>query len=434
MPGRAVVAVSAKTGAGPRRAAGGLASAETRGSEPQSATAPTRLYVDRVFTLRGIGTVATGTLWSGSLGAGDAAPRRAGGPRRASAASRCTTGRSSARRRASASRSTSPASSATSSRRGDALVEPRRVPAQLPARRRARRAVAAIPTARGHVHHGTAQIPARVVRVGDRHAQLRLAAPVVAARGDRFVLRAETTLGGGTVLDPAPPRARRRRAARPARAPRRARARPRAGDALAGARPARRRRGARTGVERAGDWLFAPPWLDELRASSQRASPRRIRSTRGSRRDRRHGRPRSSRCSGSSGVARSSTRRARPPLGEREAAAAELEAELERAGYDPVRRGRGARRLPRARGPARARRRRPRARPRGVRAGARRTSSRSASARAGSRSRACATCSGRGAARRSSCSSASTRTGSRAGSATSASSGAGAPSRGHPSS
>ena len=31
----------------------------------------TRLYVDRVFTLRGIGTVVTGTLWSGSIGAGD---------------------------------------------------------------------------------------------------------------------------------------------------------------------------------------------------------------------------------------------------------------------------------------------------------------------------------------------------------------------------
>jgi selenocysteine-specific elongation factor len=44
------------------------------------------------------------------------------------------------------------------------------------------------------------------VRRGDRHAQLRLAAPVVAARGDHVVLRTETTVGGATVLDPAPPR------------------------------------------------------------------------------------------------------------------------------------------------------------------------------------------------------------------------------------
>src|SRR5439155_8989279 len=32
---------------------------------------PTRLHVDRSFTLRGIGTVVTGTLWAGSIGAGD---------------------------------------------------------------------------------------------------------------------------------------------------------------------------------------------------------------------------------------------------------------------------------------------------------------------------------------------------------------------------
>jgi selenocysteine-specific elongation factor len=59
------------------------------------------------------------------------------------------------------------------------------------------------------VHHGTSRIPARVVRVGEAHAQLRLAAPVVAARGDRVVLRTATTVGGAVVLDPEPPRGRR---------------------------------------------------------------------------------------------------------------------------------------------------------------------------------------------------------------------------------
>jgi selenocysteine-specific elongation factor len=43
------------------------------------------------------------------------------------------------------------------------------------------------------------------VREG-RFAQLRLREPVVAARGDRVVLRTETTVGGGVVLDPAPRR------------------------------------------------------------------------------------------------------------------------------------------------------------------------------------------------------------------------------------
>jgi hypothetical protein len=55
------------------------------------------------------------------------------------------------------------------------------------------------------VHVGTSDVPARVVREG-RFAQLRLKEPVVAARGDRVVLRTETTVGGGVVLDPAPAR------------------------------------------------------------------------------------------------------------------------------------------------------------------------------------------------------------------------------------
>jgi len=55
------------------------------------------------------------------------------------------------------------------------------------------------------VHVGTQAVRARVARAG-RYAQLRLARQVVAARGDRVVLRTDATVGGGTVLDPAPPR------------------------------------------------------------------------------------------------------------------------------------------------------------------------------------------------------------------------------------
>src|SRR5947207_7114094 len=68
VPGAEVVPVSAKTGAGLeelRAALGRVRAAE------RDADRATRLYVDRVFSLQGIGTVATGTLWSGSIGAGD---------------------------------------------------------------------------------------------------------------------------------------------------------------------------------------------------------------------------------------------------------------------------------------------------------------------------------------------------------------------------
>ena len=60
------VAVSAKNGAGLEELRSALAH-EAGGVEPRASADPTRLFVDRAFTLRGIGTVATGTLWSGSI-------------------------------------------------------------------------------------------------------------------------------------------------------------------------------------------------------------------------------------------------------------------------------------------------------------------------------------------------------------------------------
>src|SRR5258705_12533535 len=62
VPGAAVVAVSARTGAGLDELRAALATAST---ERTRADAPTRLYIDRVFTLHGIGTVGTGTPWPG---------------------------------------------------------------------------------------------------------------------------------------------------------------------------------------------------------------------------------------------------------------------------------------------------------------------------------------------------------------------------------
>jgi selenocysteine-specific elongation factor len=114
--------------------------------------------------------------------------------------------------------------------------------------------------ARVRVHHGTADVVARVVRVGERWAQLRLAEPVVAARDDRVVLRAGTTVGGGRVIDPAPPR--HASAERMALVER--------GDIAATVHaPVReetlRHLGELEGAERAGGWLYSTAWLDELR-------------------------------------------------------------------------------------------------------------------------------------------------------------------------
>ena len=201
VPGAAVVAVSARTGEGLdelRRAIAEIAVERARES------APTRLPVDRSFTLRGIGTVVTGTLWSGSIGEGDELVVEPGGRAvrvRSVQVHDRPVDRAEAGQRVAVAL---PGVERADVRRGDALVASG---AYRPSFRLdvALETLADIP-ARVHVHHGTADVLARVARVGDRFAQLRLAQPVVAARGDRVVLRAGTTVGGGVVLDPHPPR------------------------------------------------------------------------------------------------------------------------------------------------------------------------------------------------------------------------------------
>src|SRR4051794_8888783 len=70
VPGAPVVAVSARTGAGLDELRAALASVADR-KKHTTALAATRYYVDRVFSLHGIGTVVTGTLWSGSVAESD---------------------------------------------------------------------------------------------------------------------------------------------------------------------------------------------------------------------------------------------------------------------------------------------------------------------------------------------------------------------------
>ncbi len=70
LAGAPIVEVSARTGAGLDELRAALAAAaEAVVPRPQGGVV--RLPIDRAFTLHGIGTVVTGTLWSGTIGAGD---------------------------------------------------------------------------------------------------------------------------------------------------------------------------------------------------------------------------------------------------------------------------------------------------------------------------------------------------------------------------
>jgi selenocysteine-specific elongation factor len=255
VPGAPVVAVSARTGAGLDELRAALAAVA---AERGRAEAPARLYVDRVFSYRGIGTVATGTLWSGSVGEGDELRAEPGG-RDVRVRSVQVHDRPVARAEAGQRVAVAlPGIERHDLRRGDALVAPGayRSSYRLDV---ALEELAEIP-ARVHVHHGTADVVARAVLVGDRFAQLRLAEPVVSARCDRVVLRAGTTVGGGVVLDPSPPRhasvermelVERGDVAATVHEPVPA-------DSLA-------HLGELAGLERAGGWVFSQAWLDELR-------------------------------------------------------------------------------------------------------------------------------------------------------------------------
>jgi selenocysteine-specific elongation factor len=254
VPGAPVVAVSARTGAGLDELRSALAETAVERERP---AAPARLYVDRVFTLRGIGTVATGTLWSGTIGEGDELQLRERAVRvRSVQVHDRPVERADAGQRVAVAL---PGVERSELRRGDVLAAPG---AYRPSYRLdvALEELAEIPS-RAQVHHGTASVLARVVRVGDHHAQLRLAEPVTAARGDRVVLRAATTVGGGVVIDPVPPRhssvermelVERGEIAATVHEPVRAEALQHLGELI--------------DVERADGWVFSRAWLDELRA------------------------------------------------------------------------------------------------------------------------------------------------------------------------
>ena len=224
LPGAPVVAVSARTRAGldSLRSALDAVAAEVR---PRAAAGgPLRLHVDRAFSVHGAGTVVTGTLWSGSVARGDEVlvlpsglPARVRGVQVHDAAvDVARAGQRVALNLAGLGRD--------EVARGDVVVAGAGAP--RPTYRVAARVAAPglEPGARVTVHHGTRESPARAHPLEADVWQLRLESPIVAAAGDHVVLRSiapPDTLGGGVVVDPAPPRSARPRGveAPPAPAP-----------------------------------------------------------------------------------------------------------------------------------------------------------------------------------------------------------------------
>jgi selenocysteine-specific elongation factor len=183
-----------------------------------------RLAVDRVFTLAGRGTVATGTALAGRVAVGDTVRvMPAGVPvrvRSIHAQNReCESGR--AGQRCALNLAGIDREALT---RGDWLADPRALQASTRLDVQLRWLAGSATLANGaplHVHLGTAHRVARVLLLeadkltggGSARAQLVFDSPVCSVAGDVFIARdaqARHTVGGGTVIDPDAPERRRR--------------------------------------------------------------------------------------------------------------------------------------------------------------------------------------------------------------------------------
>ncbi|CAA9567628.1 MAG: Selenocysteine-specific translation elongation factor [uncultured Thermomicrobiales bacterium] len=220
-----MVAVSAQTGEGLRELRGALDAIldEAATAERPTARGP-RLPVDRVFSVSGFGTVATGTLLGGELTVGqelrvypDGRPVRVRGLQ--SHGAKVERARPGARTAVNLS-----GVAVEDLRRGDVLAPPgalvasRRLDARL--RLLAGSPVTLEQNAAVDLFVGATELPARLtlldrteLKPGDEGwVQIRFREPIAVLRGDRFIVRRPSpseTIGGGEIVDPGPVRHRR---------------------------------------------------------------------------------------------------------------------------------------------------------------------------------------------------------------------------------
>lgn len=210
------VAVSGRTGAGLEVLRTELASL-ARGLPEPDRGADVRLWIDRCFTVRGSGTVVTGTLQAGVLSVGEEL-EVAGDGARVVVRGLQTLGRQVSRAPALARVALNLRGIDKSRlRRGDALLTPA-------AWCRTSSCDVAVPhdaaqrlPAEAVLHIGSAAVPARVRPLGASAARLTLPAPLPLRVGDRALLRdpgRHRVLAGVDVLDVRPPALRRRGASR----------------------------------------------------------------------------------------------------------------------------------------------------------------------------------------------------------------------------
>ena len=218
LEGAPIVAVSSKTGAGLDALRATLVNLAAQ-AVARPCDAPARLPIDRVFSVRGFGTVATGTLVAGRIAVDDELVLEPSGRhvkvrglqvhgaagRHAMAGQRVAVNLSGVEVGDVARGETlTTRAGVTVTRRADVWLE--LLEGAPPLRH----------GSRVRFHQGTRELHGRVALPdaarepgGHGFARIRFDAPATLVRSDRFILRGASpvvTIGGGVVLDPQPPR------------------------------------------------------------------------------------------------------------------------------------------------------------------------------------------------------------------------------------
>jgi selenocysteine-specific elongation factor len=217
LEGKSIVPVSSTTGAGLDALRSAILESVTAAADRDAGTRVFRLPIDRVFTMKGFGSVITGTTYSGRVRVEDEVEVLPGGNRSRARAVQVhgeTRAEASAGERTSMNLADVPLEEI---RRGQQVLHPGTLrPSQVITVRLDLLADAKPlkEQTRIRFHHLSAELLGTLRFVddtdgalgpgGSAYAQLRLESPIVAAAGDRFVIRRYSpafTIGGGTILD-----------------------------------------------------------------------------------------------------------------------------------------------------------------------------------------------------------------------------------------
>ena len=217
LEGKPIVPVSSTTGAGLDDLRSAILESVTTAADRDAGTRVFRLPIDRVFTMKGFGSVITGTTYSGRVHVEDEVEVLPGEHRSRARAVQVhgeTRAEASAGERTSMNLADIPLDEI---RRGQQVLHPGTLrPSQVITVRLDLLADAKPlkEQTRIRFHHLSAELLGTLRFVddtdgelrpgGSAYAQIRLESPIVAASGDRFVIRRYSpafTIGGGTILD-----------------------------------------------------------------------------------------------------------------------------------------------------------------------------------------------------------------------------------------